>query len=157
MTETEIQSMMIDNKTINQRIENSLNAIFANIDITAAQGRVLMYIANCPDREIFAADLHKHLCISKPSVSAVIKKLRKSGYICCTGCESDERYKNLAVTEKGRKVAMLISQHMRNTEQEAFRTFTEDEMSAFMRLQKKLLNNISNMNTEKLKMERMTD
>ena len=52
---------------------------------------------------------------------------------------------------------MLISQHMRNTEQEAFRTFTEDEMSEFMRLQKKLLNNISNMNTEKLKMERMTD
>ena len=76
MTETEIQTMMIDNKTINQRIENSLNAIFANIDITAAQGRVLMYIANCPDKEIFAADLHKHLCISKPSVSALIKKLR---------------------------------------------------------------------------------
>ena len=50
MDETGIQTMMIDNKTINQRIENSLNAIFADIDITAAQGRVLMYIANCPDK-----------------------------------------------------------------------------------------------------------
>lgn len=157
MTETEIQAMMIDNKTINQRIENSLNVIFADIDITAAQGRVLMYIANCPDKEIFAADLHKQLCISKPSVSALIKKLRKSGHICCTGCENDERYKNLAVTEKGRKVALLISQHMKNTEREAFRNFTEEEMTEFMRLQKKLLNNISNINTEKLKTERMTD
>ena len=157
MNETEIQAIMIDNKTINQRIENSLNAIFANIDITAAQGRVLMYIANCPDKEIFAADLHKHLCISKPSVSALIKKLRKSGHICCTGCENDERYKNLAVTEKGRKAALLISQHMKNTEHEAFRNFTEEEMSEFMRLQKKLLNNISNINTEKLKTERTTD
>ena len=142
MTETDIQSIMIDNKTINQRIENSLNAIFANIDITAAQGRVLMYIANCPDKEIFAADLHKRLCISKPSVSALIKKLRKSGHICCTGCENDERYKNLAVTEKGRKVALLISQHMKNTEHEAFINFTEDELTELMRLQKKLLKNI---------------
>ena len=98
MNETDIQAIMIDNKTINQRIENSLNVIFADIDITAAQGRVLMYIANSPGKDIFAADLHKHLCISKPSVSALIKKLRKSGYISCTGCESDERYKNLTAT-----------------------------------------------------------
>ena len=48
MNETDIQAIMIDNKTINQRIENSLNVIFADIDITAAQGRVLMYIANSP-------------------------------------------------------------------------------------------------------------
>lgn len=101
MNETDIQAIMIDNKTINQRIENSLNVIFADIDITAAQGRVLMYIANSPGKDIFAADLHKHLCISKPSVSALIKKLRKSGYISCTGCESDERYKNLTATNKG--------------------------------------------------------
>lgn len=39
MNETDIQAIMIDNKTINQRIENSLNVIFADIDITAAQGR----------------------------------------------------------------------------------------------------------------------
>ena len=102
MNETDIQAIMIDNKTINQRIENSLNVIFADIDITAAQGRVLMYIAKSPEKDIFAADLHKHLCISKPSVSALIKKLRKSGYISCTGCESDERYKNLTATNKGK-------------------------------------------------------
>lgn len=50
MNETDIQTIMIDNKTINQRIENSLNVIFADIDITAAQGRVLMYIANSPEK-----------------------------------------------------------------------------------------------------------
>lgn len=157
MNETEIQTMMIDNKTINQRIENSLNVIFADIDITAAQGRVLMYIANSPDKDIFAADLHKHLCISKPSVSALIKKLRKSGYISCTGCESDERYKNLTATDKGKNVAELISQHMKNIELAAFRNFTDNELNEFMRLQKKLLNNIDNINTDKLKTERMTD
>ena len=157
MTETKNRSILIDNKTINQRIENSLNAIFAIIDITAAQGRVLMYIANSPEKNIFAADLHKRLCISKPSVSALIKKLRKSGYICCSGCESDERYKNLSVTDKGRKVAQLISQHMENTENSAFDNFTDGEINEFMRLQKKLLNNIDKLNTEKLKMERMTD
>ena len=157
MTETDIQSMMIDNKTINQRIENSLNVIFADIDITAAQGRVLMYIVNSPDKDIFAANLHKHLCISKPSVSALIKKLRKSGYISCIGCESDERYKNLTATDKGKKVAGLISQHMKNIESAAFRNFTDNELNEFMRLQKKLLNNIDNINTDKLKTERMTD
>ena len=141
MNETDIQAIMIDNKTINQRIENSLNVIFADIDITAAQGRVL----------IFATDLHKHLCISKPSVSALIKKLRKSGYISCTGCESDERYKNLTATNKGRQTAGLISRHMRNIEQAAFRSFTDSELNEFMRLQKKLLNNIDNINTDNLK------
>lgn len=45
MNETDIQAIMIDNKTINQRIENSLNVIFADIDITAAQGRVLMLLS----------------------------------------------------------------------------------------------------------------
>lgn len=151
MNETDIQAIMIDNKTINQRIENSLNVIFADIDITAAQGRVLMYIANSPEKDIFAADLHKHLCISKPSVSALIKKLRKSGYISCTGCESDERYKNLTATNKGRQTAGLISRHMRNIEQAAFLSFTDSELNEFMRLQKKLLNNIDNINTDNLK------
>ena len=130
MNETDIQAIMIDNKTINQRIENSLNVIFADIDITAA---------------------HKHLCISKPSVSALIKKLRKSGYISCTGCESDERYKNLTATNKGRQTAGLISRHMRNIEQAAFSSFTDSELNEFMRLQKKLLNNIDNINTDNLK------
>ena len=51
MNETDMQAIMIDNKTINQRIENSLNVIFADIDITAAQGRVLMYIANSPGKD----------------------------------------------------------------------------------------------------------
>ena len=37
MNETDIQAIMIDNKTINQRIENSLNVIFADIDITAVR------------------------------------------------------------------------------------------------------------------------
>ena len=148
MNETDIQTIMIDNKTINQRIENSLNVIFADIDITAAQGRVLMYIANSPEKDIFAADLHKRLCISKPSVSALIKKLRKSGYISCTG---DERYKNLTATNKGKKTAGLISRHMRNIEQAAFRSFTDSELDEFMRLQKTLLNNIDNINTDNLK------
>ena len=151
MNETDIQAIMIDNKTINQRIENSLNVIFADIEITAAQGRVLMYIANSPEKDIFAADLHKRLCISKPSVSALIKKLRKSGYISCTGCESDERYKNLTATNKGKETAGLISRHMRNIEQAAFRSFTDSELDEFMRLQKKLLNNIDNINTDNLK------
>ena len=137
MNETDIQTIMIDNKTINQRIENSLNVIFADIDITAAQGRVLMYIANSPGKDIFAA--------------ALIKKLRKSGYISCTGCESDERYKNLTATNKGRQTAGLISRHMRNIEQAAFRSFTDSELNEFMRLQKKLLNNIDNINTDNLK------
>ena len=61
MNETDIQAIMIDNKTINQRIENSLNVIFADIDITAAQGRVLMYIANSPEKDIFAA-CRNNLC-----------------------------------------------------------------------------------------------
>ena len=43
MNETDIQAIMIDNKTINQRIENSLNVIFADIDITAC----LLYTSRC--------------------------------------------------------------------------------------------------------------
>ena len=43
MNETDIQAIMIDNKTINQRIENSLNVIFADIDITAAQADAYVY------------------------------------------------------------------------------------------------------------------
>lgn len=75
MNETDIQAIMIDNKTINQRIENSLNVITAG----------------------------------------------------------------------------LISCHMRNIEQAAFRSFTDSELDEFMRLQKKLLNNIDNINTDNLK------
>ena len=43
MNETDIQAIMIDNKTINQRIENSLNVIFADIDITC-----LLYTSPSP-------------------------------------------------------------------------------------------------------------
>ena len=68
MNETDIQAIMIDNKTINQRIENSLNVIFAD-----------------------------------------------------------------------------------NIEQAAFRSFTDSELNEFMRLQKTLLNNIDNINTDNLK------
>jgi hypothetical protein len=40
---------------------------------------------------------------------------------------------------------------MRNIEQAAFRSFTDSELDEFMRLQKKLLNNIDNINTDNLK------
>ena len=53
MNETDIQAIMIDNKTINQRIENSLNVIFADIDITAAQGRCLC-ISQIPQEKIYS-------------------------------------------------------------------------------------------------------
>ena len=59
--------------------------------------------------------------------------------------------KNLTATNKGRQTAGLISRYMRNIEQAAFRSFTDSELNEFMRLQKTLLNNIDNINTDNLK------
>ena len=53
MNETDIQAIMIDNKTINQRIENSLNVIFADIDITVRRAECLC-ISQIPQKKIYS-------------------------------------------------------------------------------------------------------
>ena len=55
MTETEIQSMMIDNKTINQRIENSLR----NIRCRSSQAPVyIKTICVCTYKEAEKIGIH---------------------------------------------------------------------------------------------------
>ncbi|MGN1398035.1 MarR family winged helix-turn-helix transcriptional regulator [Streptococcus caballi] len=86
-------------------IENRVHALAESYDIeklAGPQGRVVMYLRDNSDKEIYIKDIEKRLKISKSVASNLIKRMEKNGFIQVVPSKEDKRYKQVVLTELGK-------------------------------------------------------
>lgn len=113
-------------------------------NLTAAQANVLVYLFfHEKEDNIFQKDIEKHLNLTNPTVTGVVKRLEEKGLIKRHFRKDDARYKCHVLTDKGREFAKFAIDYMRNEkEKQILEGFSEDEIDFFIRLLNRILKNL---------------
>lgn len=80
----------------------------ATQEITRAQGRVIRYLCDNADRDIFQKDIESFFNTRRSTVSVTLTSLEKSGYIKRESVRSDARLKKIVATEKAKRLHLAI-------------------------------------------------
>ena len=120
-----------------QAITNAL----AQMELTAAQGRILGFLARCPAPPC-PKDIEEAFQLSHPTVSGLLARLEKKEFIALRSDPDDRRCKRIWILEKGE----VCNQHMQKTiegiEQRLMQDFTREEQALFTGLLDRAITNM---------------
>ena len=113
-------------------------------NLTGVQAKVLIYLFfHEKDGDIFQKDIEKHLNLTNPTVTGIVKRLEQKNLISRYSCKDDGRYKCHVLTDEGRKFAKYSIDYMRNEkENQILNGFSEDEKEFLIKLLKRILINL---------------
>lgn len=118
-----------------------------------AQHRILMEISR--NQNASQKDIARSMDVSAAAIAVSLKKLARGGYINKDMDEGDNRFNQITITEKGKRVVEQSKQIFDMADQKVLENFTEEEKSALSVLLKKLDSNLIKMEDEiRLKNER---
>lgn len=113
----------------------------AQMDLTAAQGRIMGYLAHHPQAPC-SRDLEEVFHLSHPTVSGLLSRLEKKGFIEFRPDPDDRRCKRIYILPKGRECTAMMHQTIQRTEQQMVQDFTEEEKVLFDQLLNRAISNM---------------
>lgn len=113
-----------------------------SLGIHHTQHRILMYISR-HDGVISQKQISERFEISPAAVAGTIKKLEHNGYITRTVSENDNRYNDIQITDKGRKIIDDSRSFFIKIDKKTFENFTDEEVEQLMYLLNKMKKSLS--------------
>ena len=114
------------------------------LDLTGPQMDVLFYLINSQDREseVTAKELEQMFRVSNPTMSGILKRLEKKGFIERTPGKLDKRNKQIRVKGDIQKFYNIIEKEINVEKSNIFNGFTQEELEVMLKLLMKLLRNL---------------
>ena len=82
--------------------DQAMTATLATMDLTASQGRILAFIAHSPQPPC-PRDMEEAFHLTHPTVSGLLSRLEKKGFIRIDPDPADRRCKRVSLDVKGRE------------------------------------------------------
>lgn len=120
-----------------QKITDAL----AQMELTASQGRIMGYLAHQKTPPC-ARDIEETFQLSHPTVSGILSRLEKKGFIAFTADEEDRRCKRICIQPKGQELTALMERTILNTEHRLVQGFTPEEQAQFEALLERAILNM---------------
>ena len=120
-----------------QRITNAL----AEMELTASQGPILGYIAHRKSPPC-ARDIEEQFHLSHPTVSGLLGRLEKKGFIEFFPDETDRRCKRLRLLDKGQQCIEIMHCAIQENEAQLVQGFSEEEKELFFTLLNRAIHNM---------------
>ena len=121
--------------------DQTMNSALSSMGLTGAQGCIIGFI-NHRQEPPCAKDVEAAFQLSHPTVSGLLARLEKKGFIEFRPDENDRRFKRIYLLEKGRQVHETVHAVIDSNEQRLVQDFSEAEKQLFHAL---LLRAIHNM------------
>jgi len=87
-------------------------------------------------------DLAKKLNIRASTITAMVKRMEKSGLVERLQDTEDQRISRVYITNKGREICLEVERIKKEIEIETFNNFTEEEQALLKRLLKQVRDNL---------------
>lgn len=120
-----------------QRITNAL----AQMELTASQGPVLGFIAHRKEPPC-ARDIEEEFHLSHPTVSGLLRRLEKKGFIEFFPDAQDKRCKRLRLLPKGQQCIEIMHRTILENERAMVQGFTEEEQELFFTFLNRAIHNM---------------
>lgn len=121
--------------------DQAMTSALAAMDLTAAQGHIMGFITHRPSPPC-ARDIEEAFHLSHPTVSGLLARLEKKGFIEFRPDEADRRCKRIFVLPKGLELEETMHRTILATEEALVRDFSEEEKELFSRLLNRAIHNV---------------
>ncbi len=115
-------------------------------DLTPAENHLLGYFLGHENLDLCATDLHLIFGISKPTVSALLKSLKKKGYLQIETLPQDERKKRILLTAKAYGIREQIKMALHARQESLCRGISAQEVAFLKQILEKLIANMGQNN-----------
>ena len=110
--------------------DQTMTATLASMDLTASQGHILAFIAHSPQPPC-PRDMEEAFRLSHPTVSGLLARLEKKGFIRITPDPTDRRCKRVSLDAKGLECMAKMEATIAASEEKLVQNFTEEEKQLF--------------------------
>ena len=119
---------------ITKEHRTAVNRYVEKNDLQKSQHRLLLVLSHLIEESsnVSQRDLAESLNVTPAAVAVTLKKLEKNGIISKTTSETDNRYNELSITEKGRQIVKVSKKAFRSTDMQIFKDFTTEEMEQLL-------------------------
>ena len=132
-----------DNRKIHIRLEQAANRAIGQKGLTGVQAQLLLYILEHSEQGTSLTHIHQRFGYSMAALSGLVKRLREKNYVRAEPCARDDRKELLFGTEKGARVRAFLDGAILQAQDRLYGGFSQEELAALDRLQKKMLRNLS--------------
>ena len=128
-------------KHLNKMFEQQINENLISVNVTRSQMEVLVYtyIKNKNGIEVNQVDLEKDLNLKNPTVTGLISRLEKKGYMKREKSSKGPNYKSVLITDEGIRIIEEGKRITDNVEKEMFSVLDKDEKKELTRLLQKVI------------------
>lgn len=121
--------------------DQSMTNALAQMELTAAQGHIMGYLAHqklppCPK------DIEEAFHLSHPTVSGLLSRMEKKGFIELRPDPNDRRCKRVYILPKGHECTEMMHQTIRDNEERLVQGFTEAEKELFAQFLTRAIDNM---------------
>jgi DNA-binding MarR family transcriptional regulator len=117
-------------RLLHWRLEQTMNDALAQMDLTASQGHIMGFLCR-QSTPPCARDIEQFFRLSHPTVSGILTRLEKKGFIEFFPDELDRRCKRIRVLPKGVECHQRIKDAIHRSEEQMLTGFTEAEKEQF--------------------------
>ena len=110
--------------------DQTMTATLASMDLTASQGHILAFIAHSPQPPC-PRDMEEAFHLSHPTVSGLLARLEKKGFIRIDPDPADRRCKRVSLQDRGLECMAKMEATIRASEEQLVQNFTEEEKQQF--------------------------
>ena len=110
--------------------------------ITGSNGWILGYLAEHEDEDVYQKDIEEKFCVTRSTVSKVLKGMESKGLLRRESVSSDARLKRLVLTEEGREINNNALAERKELENRIRKGLSDEEFDTLMRLLRKVAYNM---------------
>lgn len=122
---------------------STLFAARTDCPVTAAQGRVVMYLKKHEGRVVSQRELEKYLGVSHATVKGLLQRLEEKGYVRTAFDAKDGRVKNVYLTDASARYKERVRELLEELDARMMQGLSTDEQKELTRMLEKIYNNIS--------------
>lgn len=111
--------------------------------ITEVHGRIIEYLFNNLGKQpIYQKDVEKEFVIRRSTATIILQRMERSGVVLRKVSRDDARLKEIVLTQRARKIYPAVQKAITQVEKQAVRGLTNEEIETFLRIAKKIAENI---------------
>ncbi len=111
-------------------------------ETTAYHGRVIGYLFDNRDKDVFQKDIENRFGIRRSTVTKLLQLMESNGIITRTAVLSDARLKKITLTEKGISMHEHFRREIDKFELAISEGLSDEEKECFFAIAEKIYNNI---------------
>lgn len=128
-------------RTLHCCTDQAMTVALEKMELTSAQGHIMGFLAHRAEPPC-SRDIEETFHLSHPTVSGLLSRLEKKGFIEFRTDENDHRCKRIYVLPKGRKCHEEMHRNIRETEERLVKDFTPEEQAQFIAFLERAITNM---------------